>query len=245
MTDLRLVWTQKQYVRQKPNLVVNQTPQNVSRKAGGNVTITCNFSRVDNLNLVKVKWYKDKQELRNPKHSEKFKQRVLLKLVNVTLEDSGNYVCTIRIRNRTGSGNGTRVHVTRREKPSQNIKVSGDGRQPGSPQENTGGGIGIPVGVGVAVGTLIFLLLLGAVLWRSKRKNKGASENPSEAEPAASKEARKHTSLTKQVSDVTYADIRFHKREVPPDAEVVYAEVRLGAKRPENRDRGTQPAGLH
>ncbi|XP_058011500.1 titin-like isoform X4 [Ahaetulla prasina] len=228
---------------EKPYVAVNQTPQNVSRRVGFNVSIACSFSRVANVSLMKVTWYKDKQELSNP-NSEKLRQKVILRLLNVAVEDSGNYVCMIRIGNRTGSGNGTCVHITGREKPSQNANVDGDGRQPGPLPEKTESGIGIPVGTGVAVGTLIFLLLLGVLVWRSKRKRKGASENPLEVEPTVAEEAKKNT-LTKQMNDVTYADIRFHKREAQLDTEVVYAEVRLGTKRPEHRDRGTQPTGLH
>ncbi|XP_058011498.1 vascular endothelial growth factor receptor 3-like isoform X2 [Ahaetulla prasina] len=324
---------------EKPYVAVNQTPQNVSRRVGFNVSIACSFSRVANVSLMKVTWYKDKQELSNP-NSEKLRQKVILRLLNVAVEDSGNYVCMIRIGNRTGSGNGTCVHITAanllviqsppsiqttegenltmdcrvqgkktkylhrvswykiasdgqknlmthgtsvlkdgsslflrnikqedsgnytcevdkygqgngtrvtilgREKPSQNANVDGDGRQPGPLPEKTESGIGIPVGTGVAVGTLIFLLLLGVLVWRSKRKRKGASENPLEVEPTVAEEAKKNT-LTKQMNDVTYADIRFHKREAQLDTEVVYAEVRLGTKRPEHRDRGTQPTGLH
>ncbi|KAG8143885.1 hypothetical protein E2320_001028 [Naja naja] len=190
---------------EKPNVTVDQVPQHTNKKAGANVSITCRFNRVDNCNLIQVTWYKDNQEFPSPQHCEK--QKVFLKLQNVDVKDSGNY-------------------------PSQPANIDGGGRQSGPPSQTTESGIGIPVGVGVAVGTLVFLLLLGVLVWRSKRKNKVAKEAP------------KNT-LTKRMSDVTYADIRFHKREAQPDTEVVYAEVRSGTKRPEHRDRGTQPAGLH
>lgn len=36
--------------------------------------------------------------------------------------------------------------------------------------------------------------------------------------------------LASQASDVTYADLHFNKRDVKPDAEVVYAEVKVGRK---------------
>ncbi|XP_063168800.1 uncharacterized protein LOC134503819 isoform X2 [Candoia aspera] len=227
-----------------PNMMVNQTPGHVNETEGANVTIKCQFRRPANLSLMEVKWHKDGQEISSLNHSVQLSQEGTLMLMNANVEDSGNYVCAVRIRNRTGSGNGTHVHIRGREKPSQNANINADNRQPSQPHENIRSGIGIPVGVGVAVGTLVFLLLLGVVVWRSKRKGKGTSGNPSEVDPALTKEARKHTSLTNQVSNVTYADLRFHKREVQPDAEVVYAEVR-GAKRPGHQDRATQPAGLH
>ncbi|XP_034281401.1 uncharacterized protein LOC117670409 isoform X2 [Pantherophis guttatus] len=192
----------------------------------------------------RVSWYKiasDGQKSLMTHGTSVLKDRASLSLRNVKQEDSGNYTCEVH---KYGQGTGTRVTILGREKPSQITNVDGDGRQSGPPKKNTDSGIGIPVGVGVAVGTLIFLLLLGVLVWRSKRKNKGASENPLESEPTVAEEAKKHT-LTRQMSEVTYADIRFHKREAQPDTEVVYAEVRLGTKRPEHRDRGTPAAGLH
>ncbi|XP_032087310.1 hemicentin-1-like [Thamnophis elegans] len=326
---------------EKPYVDVNQTPPDINKKAGTNVSITCSFRSVANLSLIEVTWYKDKQELRSPEYSEKKKGKVILRLIKVEVEDSGCYVCNITIGDRTGSGNGTRVQITAanplliqspssiertegenftmdcrvqgnetkllshvswykiasdgkkrvmthgtrkilkdraslvlrnikqedagnyiceidryrpgtgtrvtilgRENPSQITNDDDDNKKPGPPPKNIMSEIGIPVGVGVATGTLIFLLILGVLVWRSKRKNKGAAENPPEVEPTEVKEDKKQT-LTKQMSDVTYADIRFHKREAQPETEVVYAEVRLGTKRPEHRDRGTQPAGLH
>ncbi|XP_070616811.1 tyrosine-protein phosphatase non-receptor type substrate 1-like [Erythrolamprus reginae] len=227
---------------ENPYLAVNQNPQHVGRRAGENVSITCSFSRVPNASLINVTWYKDNQELMNPKYYNNKRQKVTLRLMNVNVEDSGNYVCMIRIGNRTGSGNGTHVNITRHKEPPQITNIETVSREPDL--NNNGSQIGIPVGVGVAAGTLIFLLLLGFLVWRSKRKSKGASENPLEVEPTVAKEDKKHT-LTKQISDVTYADIRFHKREAQPDTEVVYAEVRLDTKWPECGDRGTQPAGFH
>ncbi|XP_025030511.1 hemicentin-1-like isoform X1 [Python bivittatus] len=329
-------------ISERPNVVVSQTPEHVNETEGANVTIRCHFGTVANLSQTEVKWHKDSQELSSPNGSRQLNPEETLRLTNAKVEDSGNYVCTVRIGNRIGSGNATRVHIrvanllviqlpsfiqstegenltidcrvqgkeakhlpdvtwyktasdgekslmtnattflkgraslflrnikkedsgnytcevdkygqgngTRvtvlagREKPSQKANVNADGRQPGQPPESIGSGVGIPVGIGVAVGTLVFLLLLGVVVWRSKRKGKETSGTPSEVNPALSREARKHTSLTNQVSDMTYADLRFHKREVQPDAEVVYAEVKVGAKRPGHKDRATQLAGLH
>ncbi|KAM6430498.1 low affinity immunoglobulin gamma Fc region receptor III-A-like isoform 4-T5 [Liasis olivaceus] len=232
-------------ISERPNVVVSQTPEHVNETEGANVTIRCHFGRVANLSWTEVKWHKDSQELSSPNGSGQLNPEGTLRLMNAKVEDSGNYVCTVRIRNRIGSGNATRVHIRGREKPSQKANINADGRQPGQPPENIGSGVGIPVGIGVAVGTLVFLLLLGVVVWRSKRKGKETSGTPLEVDPALSREARKHTSLTNQVSDTTYADLRFHKREVQPDVEVVYAEVKVGAKRPGHKDRVTQPAGLH
>ncbi|XP_025030513.1 hemicentin-1-like isoform X3 [Python bivittatus] len=232
-------------ISERPNVVVSQTPEHVNETEGANVTIRCHFGTVANLSQTEVKWHKDSQELSSPNGSRQLNPEETLRLTNAKVEDSGNYVCTVRIGNRIGSGNATRVHIRGREKPSQKANVNADGRQPGQPPESIGSGVGIPVGIGVAVGTLVFLLLLGVVVWRSKRKGKETSGTPSEVNPALSREARKHTSLTNQVSDMTYADLRFHKREVQPDAEVVYAEVKVGAKRPGHKDRATQLAGLH
>ncbi|ETE60446.1 hypothetical protein L345_13812, partial [Ophiophagus hannah] len=260
---------------EKPNITVYQMPPYVSKKAGANLSITCNFSRVANVNLMDVTWYKDNQEFPRVQNSEKLKQKVILKLLNVDVKDSGNYVCVIRIGNRTGSGNGTPANLLVIQSPSfiqstegENLtmdckvqgketkhlhrvswyKVASDGQKSlmthgtgvlkdraslflrNIKQEDSGNYTCEVDRYGQGNGTRVTIL--------------GASESPLEAEPTVAKEAEKHT-LTKQTSDVTYADIRFHKREAQPDTEVVYAEVRLGTKRPEHRDRGTQPAGLH
>ncbi|XP_063168801.1 hemicentin-1-like isoform X3 [Candoia aspera] len=94
-----------------PNMMVNQTPGHVNETEGANVTIKCQFRRPANLSLMEVKWHKDGQEISSLNHSVQLSQEGTLMLMNANVEDSGNYVCAVRIRNRTGSGNGTHVHI--------------------------------------------------------------------------------------------------------------------------------------
>ncbi|XP_033014567.1 muscle M-line assembly protein unc-89-like, partial [Lacerta agilis] len=55
-------------------------------------------------------------------------------------------------------------------------------------------------------------------------------ESTIETEAASTKEAGTHLPLTSRQKEVTYASLRFNKKEVEPDAAVIYAEVRTKPK---------------
>ncbi|KAJ6666137.1 hypothetical protein lerEdw1_001041, partial [Lerista edwardsae] len=209
------------------NLMVTQTPDHSEEKEGANVTIECRFRTVSNYSTMYVRWYKDGQNLTRERDSLTIIQDLEKGFVSLTLKnmkevDSGFYVCEVGSRSRNLSGSGTPSHIV----------ITGHGKKP--PVLNhtvTGAGAGVGAGVGAGGGVVLLALLIGIFVWRRKQSSKGTPLTTSEPESVSTKNVRtQHLPLASQASDVTYADLNFNKRDVKPDAEVVYAEVKVGRK---------------
>ncbi|XP_065422971.1 P-selectin-like isoform X2 [Chrysemys picta bellii] len=81
---------------------------------------------------------------------------------------------------------------------------------------------------GAVAGTLLFLLVLGILLWRWRQCSKEPLQSMSEAEMN-----QMETSSPPPADEVTYADLIFHERDTNAEEEVVYTEVKI---RPKQRD---------
>ncbi|XP_053127585.1 titin-like isoform X4 [Hemicordylus capensis] len=217
------------------DLMVHQTPESITEVEGANVTMECHFRTVGRLSTMYVKWLKGEAEIKLASkndsliiHEDRKESVASLMLKNVNMSDSGSYRCKVEISSRslTGLGNTSRVNIKKKQPDSNPITPgSGPGVGPGP-----GIGIGIGAGVGVGAGVILLLLVIALLVWKYKLKPKADS---SKTGCASMEEDRKlHPGLTNQVSDVTYANLHFQKREVQPAAEVIYAEV----KGPKQRD---------
>ncbi|XP_053127583.1 cell adhesion molecule 3-like isoform X2 [Hemicordylus capensis] len=205
------------------DLQVNQTPPSINRTEGETLTIQCRY-RVNSRLSYGVTWHKNGHEMKMAGAARMNNSEGLASLVlsNIQKSDSGMYSCDF---GRNVRGNGTRVIVLEKQPDSNPITPgSGPGVGPGP-----GIGIGIGAGVGVGAGVILLLLVIALLVWKYKLKPKDSSKTGC----ASMEEDRKlHPGLTNQVSDVTYANLHFQKREVQPAAEVIYAEV----KGPKQRD---------
>ncbi|XP_077787951.1 neural cell adhesion molecule 1-like isoform X3 [Podarcis muralis] len=206
---------------------VNQTSGPIHEVEGADVTIECRFRTVGRNSSMYVSWDKDglAVEQANKTGSYRITQNLRagfasLTLTNATVSDSGLYVCNVgrEPRNQTkSSGIASHVVITKRDKQPETDS--------GSPGAGIGAGIG--AGAGGAAGILLLLLLLSVLAWRYKKR---AKESTTETEAAATKEAGTHLPLTSRQKELTYASLRFNKKEVEPDAGVIYAEVRTKPK---------------
>ncbi|XP_060110062.1 obscurin-like [Heteronotia binoei] len=213
------------------DLMVNQTPEHINQKEGANVTIECRF-RTISVTSTDVRWYRNESKLNSA--GDSLRTQVDLKrgfssltLTNAAVSDSGNYQCQVesRSRNLIGSGKASRVAITA-DLPAHITK------QQGTSLVIIGGG----AGAGVAI---LLLVVAGVIMWKHRSK-----VSRSELETSPAKETELHPPLVSQPSEVTYADLHFNKREVRPDAEVVYAEVRAPQKQPAYQDaKQMRPAG--
>ncbi|XP_077166317.1 uncharacterized protein LOC143823673 [Paroedura picta] len=204
------------------DLMVNQTPaEHISQAEGTTVTIGCQFRTVGDYNSTDVKWYRNGNLLNSTGGSFRIELDLergftSLTLTNATVSDSGSYRCRVesRSRNLTGSGEASRVTITTATRTTQ---------QPDREQWDTQLiTIGVAAGAGVAI---LLLAMAGVIMWKHRSK---ISRSDCGTPPA--KEIPLHPSLVSQPSELTYADLRFKKREVQPDAEVIYAEVRAPRK---------------
>ncbi|KAM9122198.1 titin-like isoform 4-T5 [Pangshura tecta] len=108
-----------------PKLMVNQTPANIQEPEGSDLTMECRFMELKNHRTLYVKWYKHngtggtKKELMSERGGgsaalalEKGFGSFTLKNVSVT--DTGTYVCELgsTARNWSVSGAGTQVTIT-------------------------------------------------------------------------------------------------------------------------------------
>ncbi|XP_044290186.1 carcinoembryonic antigen-related cell adhesion molecule 1-like isoform X1 [Varanus komodoensis] len=187
-------------------LSVQQSPASIQGREGDNLTLSC---RVVGASYPRcqhsVTWYKDGTAVGTGECLPGSGQ-VTFSLRNVRMRDAGFYWCNFANR---GQGNRTRVTVLeRKNEPVTN---------------RHGGGVGVAIGAGIGAAILFLLLLLSILVWRCKKK---AKETPAGTE----NELQKHPPLTTKESDVTYAHLRFNKREVQPESEVVYAEVKKGPR---------------
>nr|XP_028595129.1 cell adhesion molecule-related/down-regulated by oncogenes-like isoform X1 [Podarcis muralis] len=204
------------------NLSVIQSPAFIQGMEGQTLIINCSIAVAKNVRLLpySVTWYKNGTD----GHEEEVTGagRTLsattglasLILPSVQRNDSGMYRCAV---GSNGRGNGTMVTISERDKQPETDS--------GSPGAGIGAGIG--AGAGGAAGILLLLLLLSVLAWRYKKR---AKESTTETEAAATKEAGTHLPLTSRQKELTYASLRFNKKEVEPDAGVIYAEVRRKPK---------------
>ncbi|XP_073164546.1 cell adhesion molecule CEACAM2-like isoform X2 [Lepidochelys kempii] len=202
-----------------PKLMVNQTPVNIEVSEGSDLTMECRFTVLKKHNTLYVKWYKHngtggtKKELMSEKGwgsgalaLEKGFVSFALKNVNVT--DTGTYVCEVgsTARNWSASGAGTQVTITSHYQWLMSSYIA----------------------AGAAAGTILFLLVLGILLWRWRQCSKEPLQSRSEAEMT-----QMETSSPPPADEVTYVDLNFHKRDAKAEEDVVYTEVKI---RPKQRD---------
>ncbi|XP_053904981.1 tyrosine-protein kinase-like otk isoform X2 [Malaclemys terrapin pileata] len=202
-----------------PELMVNQTPPNIPVSEGSDLTMECRFTVWNKHKTLYVKWYKHsgtggtKKELMSERGGgpaalalEKGFASFTLKNVNVT--DTGTYLCEVgsTTRNWSASGAGTQVIITPPDQRPMSSYI-------------------VP---GAVAGTLLFLLVLGILLWRWRQCSKEPLQSRSEAEMN-----QMETSSPPPADEVTYVDLNFHKRDAKAEEEVVYTEVKI---RPKQRD---------
>ncbi|XP_067406393.1 cell surface A33 antigen-like [Emydura macquarii macquarii] len=118
------------------DLMVNQTPANIHKSEGSDLSMECRFMGLKKPNTMYVKWYKHngsegmKKELMSERDRnsialdlEKGFSSLTLKKVNVT--DTGTYVCEVGIlaRNLSMSGAGTQVTINKRSNASDIVFI--------------------------------------------------------------------------------------------------------------------------
>ncbi|XP_061449719.1 titin-like isoform X1 [Rhineura floridana] len=224
---------------------VNQTPSHISKEEGADVTLECHFRTVGRNSTMCVRWCKGglEGELTNKTGSCRITQNLRkgfasLTLMNANVSDSGSYTCEVRreSRNHWESGSPSAVVITKHNKqPASNS---------GSSESRARAGIG--AGIGAGAGTLLLLLLLSVfVCWRYKKQAKGTPVSTSETEAGPTKEGQPHSPVANQESNITYAALRFNRKEVQPDAEVIYAEVRTSQQQQSGEKGRIQPQTGH
>ncbi|XP_065422992.1 cell adhesion molecule DSCAML1-like isoform X2 [Chrysemys picta bellii] len=195
------------------DLLVNQSPACVKEEEGKALTIECRFRALEKPSTkYSVKWYKNgtdghEKELKNETGSvttlDFSTGLASLTLTKASVSDSGFYRCDF---GKNGRGNGTRVTIQ-------------------APDQRPMSSYIVP---GAVAGTLLFLLVLGILLWRWRQCSKGPLQSRSEAEMN-----QMETSSPLPADEVTYVDLNFHKRDTNAEEEVVYTEVKI---RPKQRD---------
>ncbi|KAJ7312133.1 hypothetical protein JRQ81_006476 [Phrynocephalus forsythii] len=213
------------------DLMVNQTPGDIEKEEGANITLECQFMPIGNLSYMYVRWYKNRTLLSKRAAEYTIKEDLEEGFTSLTLwkaaeSDSETYTCEVgrADRNLNGSRREFRVAISEPENKSNPTKKGGTEHRE---KPTAGAGFETGIAAGAAVGVLLFLLLIAVFMW--KQKKRGTPAAPPETESVANEAPRKHPPLAGQASDVTYADLHFHRR-AQPESEVVYAEVRLGPK---------------
>ncbi|XP_075796481.1 polymeric immunoglobulin receptor-like isoform X2 [Pelodiscus sinensis] len=189
------------------DLLVSQSPAELTRAEGEKLTIECRFKVVEE-SMYSVTWYKrgsdgHETELKNGTGNiatalNSSMGLASLTLVKISRNDSGLYRCDF---GKSGGGNGTRVTI--------------DARDPGV----TGSYI-VP---GAVAGAALFLLVLGICVWRWRQRSKKPPQSRPEAE-------MNQTKRSLPADEVTYADLNFRKRDAKVEEEIVYTEVKIRPK---------------
>ncbi|KAM7146967.1 polymeric immunoglobulin receptor-like isoform 4-T5 [Macrochelys suwanniensis] len=198
------------------DLLVNQTPGVLNGSEGEKLTIECRFKVVkDSRIMYSVTWYKKgadghEKELKNGTGMvttalDSSKGLASLTLIKINRNDSGLYRCDF---GKNGGGNGTRVTFNAPDKKPMNLYIV----------------------LGAAAGTLLFLLVLGILLWRWRQCSKEPLQSRSEAE------MNQMETSPPPADDVTYVDLNFHKRAAKAEEEVVYTEVKIQPKQRDDND---------
>ncbi|CAM4620974.1 unnamed protein product [Lepidochelys olivacea] len=196
------------------DLLVNQTPAVMNGLEGKKLTIECRFKVVkDSSTMYSVTWYKKgadghENELKNGTGIvttvlDSSKGLASLTLIKINRNDSGLYRCDF---GKNGVGNGSRVTIQAHYQWLMSSYIA----------------------AGAAAGTILFLLVLGILLWRWRQCSKEPLQSRSEAEMT-----QMETSSPPPADEVTYVDLNFHKRDAKAEEDVVYTEVKI---RPKQRD---------
>lgn len=206
--------------------------ETVTQPEESDITVECRFKIWSEDLTVHVKWYK-------PAGLEVGSQTNTTALgencTNSSVRAANTEIC------------GCRVFVTRINLPGTGDSMQGtvSSYGPGAPQTNvtkkeTWTGLDFPLCIifGLAIGTLLYMPIIGLLLWQRRKNRKGKLTSRQVAEGNQLSTAGPVTGN----EDLTYANLKFEKKGTSSD--IVYTEIKPPQQKQSGGDAAAASAGV-
>ncbi|XP_075016875.1 uncharacterized protein LOC142087061 [Calonectris borealis] len=210
----------------------------VKQPEESDITMECRFKIWSENHMVHVKWYKPAGlEVGNQTNTTAL-GKDYTDPTSSSVHAANTEICGCRVfvtrMNLTGTGNSMQGTV-----PSYG---------PGTPQTNvtkketwTGLNFLLCIIFGLAVGTLLYMPIIGLLLWQRRRSRRGKVTSRQVAEGNQLSTAGPVTGT----EDLTYANLKFEKKGTKPtSSDIVYTEIKPPQQKESSGDAAAADAGV-
>ncbi|XP_074958065.1 uncharacterized protein LOC142061207 isoform X1 [Phalacrocorax aristotelis] len=201
------------------------------------VTVECEFKIwLENL-TVPVNWYKPEDQEAGKKTNPKALKENSTNLTtpSVCAASTRIYGCRVFVtrKNLTDTGNSTQGAVPSSSPGKCQTKIN--------KETGTGFNCLLCIIFGLAVGTLLYIPIIGLLLWQCRRNRKGEFTSRQMTEGNQLSMAAPVTGA----EDLTYANLKFEKKGTnPASSDIIYTEIASSQQKQSCRDAGAANAGV-